>query len=154
MLNKRLIIHSVLILLLLLNLAFIFVQSALPREESKETSDKVGEIVGEIIPPETKPGEFVQINLRKIAHFVEFFTLGILSSIYVVFLGAGARRATLSLCFAPSVALFDETIQIFSGRASSVKDVWIDSAGFFTAALIFYTVYYLTVLLIRKCKQK
>ena len=154
MLNKRLILHSVLILLLLLNLAFIFVQSALPKEESKETSDKVGEIVGDIIPPETKPGEFVQINLRKIAHFVEFFTLGLLSSIYVVFLGAGARRVALSVCFAPSVALFDETVQIFSGRASSVKDVWIDSAGFFTAALIFYTVYYLTVLLIRKCKQK
>ena len=148
--TKRNVIHAVILLLLAFNLAFIFVQSLLPPEKSEQTSDKVGEIVGEVIPPETKPGEFLQINLRKIAHFVEFFSLGALSSIYVVFLGGGIKRAALSVAFAPTVALLDETLQIASGRASSVTDVWIDSLGFFSAAVIFYTVYILTKIMIKK----
>ena len=153
MLNKRNIIHAVILILLMINLAFIFIQSALPPEESAETSDKVGDIVEEIIPPETKPGAFIQINLRKIAHFVEFACLGLLSSIYVIFLGWRKDRALFSLALAPLVALLDETLQIFSGRGSSVKDVWIDSAGFFTAAILFYTVYHLTKFVINKRKQ-
>ena len=154
MISRRNIVHFVILILLALNLAFIFVQSALPPEKSEETSDKVGEIVGEVIPPETKPGAFIQINLRKIAHFVEFATLGLLSSVYVVFLGDSIKRVALSLAFAPSVALLDETLQIFSDRGSSVKDVWIDTLGFFTAALIFYTVYHLVRFVIKKSKQQ
>lgn len=152
MITKRNILHTIILLLLLLNLAFIFIQSAKPPEESAQTSDKVGEIVEEYIPPETKPGAFIQLHLRKIAHFVEFATLGLLSSVYVIFLGESVKRVALSVAFAPSVALLDETIQIFSGRGSSVKDVWIDSLGFFTAALIFYTVYHLTKFIIKKSK--
>ena len=55
----------ILILLVLSTIAFAFYQSALPPEESAEKSDKVGEIIEEIIPPDTKPGEYVQKNLRK-----------------------------------------------------------------------------------------
>ena len=148
--TKRNILHAVILFLLTLNLAFIFIQSALPPEKSEETSDKVGEIVGQVIPPETKPGEFVQINLRKIAHFVEFFVLGALSSIYVKFLGGGVKKISLSLAFAPSVALIDETLQIFSERGSSVIDVWIDTFGFFTAAAVFYTVAGVSRIVIKK----
>ena len=157
MITRRNIIHLVILILLALNLAFIFIQSALPPEKSEETSDKVGEIVGEIIPPETKPGAFIQINLRKIAHFIEFAALGLLSSLYVVFLGESIKRVVLTLAHAPSVALLDETLQIFSGRGSSVKDVWIDTLGFFTAAILFYTVYHSVRIIIKKVnnsKQK
>lgn len=150
MITKRNVIHVIILLLLSFNLAFIFIQSALPPDKSEETSDKVGEIVGEVIPPETKPGEFIQINLRKIAHFVEFFTLGVLSSLYVKFLGGGVKKIALSLAFAPTVALVDETLQLFSERGSSVKDVWIDTFGFFTAAAIFYTVAAITKIIIKK----
>ena len=138
------------ILCLAINLAFIFIQSAKPPEQSAETSDKVREIVGEVIPPETKPGAFIQLNLRKIAHFVEFASLGLLSSVYVVFLGIEKKKVALSFAFSPLTPLLDETLQIFSGRTSSVKDVWIDTLGFFTAAIIFYTVYALTKIIIKK----
>jgi VanZ family protein len=148
--NKRNVLHAIIILCLIINLAFIFGQSAKTPEKSTETSDKVGEIVGEVIPPETKPGAFIQINLRKIAHFVEFATLGLLSSLYVVFLGIEKRKVALSLLFSPLIALLDETLQIFSGRGSSVKDVWIDTLGFFAASVIFYTVYALTKIIIKK----
>ena len=55
----------VLVLLVLATLAHAFYQSSLPVNESVEQSNKVGEIIEEIIPPETKPGEFIQKNLRK-----------------------------------------------------------------------------------------
>ena len=150
---KTFICKTVQILLILLTITtalHAFYQSSLPPKESAEVSDKVGEIVGEVIPPETKPGAFIQINLRKIAHFVEFATLGFLSSLYVVFLGIEKRKVALSLLFSPLIALLDETLQIFSGRGSSVKDVWIDTLGFFAASLIFYTVYALTKIIIKK----
>lgn len=150
MITKRNVIHLIILALLALNLAFIFIQSALPPERSAETSDKVGDIVEEVIPPETRPGSFIQRYLRKIAHFVEFAVLGLLSSVYVVFLGESPKRVALSITLAPSVALLDETVQIFSARGSSVKDVWIDTLGFFTAALIFYTVYHVSKIIIKK----
>ena len=153
MITKRNAFHLLILVLLALNLAFIFVQSALPPEKSAETSDKVGDIVEEVIPPETKPGAFIQLHLRKLAHFIEFASLGLLSSVYVVFLGESVKRVSLSLVLAPTVALFDETVQIFSGRGSSVKDVWIDTLGFITAALIFYTVYHLTKLIVKKVNK-
>ena len=156
MITKRNVIHLVILVLLALNLAFIFIQSALPPEKSAETSDKVGDIVEEVIPPETKPGSFIQKHLRKIAHFIEFAALGLLSSVYVIFLGESIKRVALSIVLAPSVALIDETVQLFSDRGASVKDVWIDSFGFFTAALIFYTVYHLVKIIVKKvnnCRQ-
>jgi len=72
-----------LIILIFATVAFIFARSLKTPEKSSAESDKVGDIVEEVIPPETKPGEFVQVNLRKIAHFVEFAALGIEVAIYV-----------------------------------------------------------------------
>ena len=150
MITKRRFVHILLLALLAVNLAFIFIQSALPPEKSAQTSDTVGEIVGEVIPPETKPGAFIQEHLRKLAHFIEFWTLVLLSSIYVVVIGESVRRTLLSLALAPTVALIDESIQIFSDRVSSVKDVWLDTFGFLTAAAIFYTVYHLIKFILKK----
>ena len=99
------------------------------------------------------PRDPIQLHLRKIAHFVEFFSLGLLSSLSVIFLGASKILIAFSLISAPIVALLDETVQIFSGRGSSVKDVWIDSLGFFAAALVFYTVYHLVKFIIKKANK-
>ncbi len=129
-----------LLCLIVLNVAFIFFQSTRSKDESKETSDNVGEIVGEIIPPDTKPGGFIQTNLRKIAHFVEFASLGALTSLYLIFFKRRILFAALSFPTGLFIALFDETIQIFSSRGSSVKDVWIDFLGFASISIIFYTV--------------
>ena len=140
----------ILILLIAFNLAFIFYQSILSKEESGEVSDNVSDVLEEIIPPDTKPGEFVHKNVRKIAHFVEFFSLGALSSAYIFFFMRSYKSAALTLPSAILVALIDETIQIFSDRGPSVKDVWIDASGFFVASLIFYTVATLLALIVKK----
>ena len=71
------IVRFILLLLIAANLIFIFVQSTIPTKESAEQSEQVGNILAEIIPPETPMGEYVQNNVRKIAHFVEFAFLGV-----------------------------------------------------------------------------
>ena len=135
------VLKLILIILILATLSFIFVQSMIPREESGKQSDAVGDIVADIVPPETKPGAFLQINIRKVAHFIEFALLGAEVSLYVLLFMRRGIFVYLSLLIAPLPALVDETVQIYSGRGPSMKDVMIDSAGFLSAAVIFYTVY-------------
>ena len=147
------IIKYALLILILLNFAFIFLQSALPPEESSKESDAIGDIIEEIIPPDTKPGEFIQTNLRKIAHFVEFASLGALVSTYLLLFYRKRAAILLSFPIALMTGFFDETIQLFSGRGSSVKDVWIDFFGFAFASALFYTVW-LIFSLIRKNVNK
>lgn len=147
------ILKITLLVLIVLNLAFIFIQSLIPPEESSKESGAVGDVIEEIIPPETKPGEFIQLNLRKIAHFIEFATLGALVAAYLfVFM---RRRIAIIMSFPAAliVGLLDESVQLFSGRGASVKDVWIDFSGFACASLFFYTVC-LVISLIRKNVNK
>ena len=128
-----------------------FYQSSLPPKKSEEVSNKVGEIIEEIIPPETKPGEFIQKNLRKLAHFTEFFFLGLCAALYTV-IYFRKKGGFLSLFpFGIITALLDETVQIFSKRGASVKDIWIDTLGYSSAALCVLLVF-LIVLLVRRVK--
>ena len=147
------IIRLLLLLLIVATLIFIFVQSMLPPKKSQAESDKVGEIVGEIIPPETPTGGYVQKNLRKLAHFAEFFILGCEVALYVVLFVPRRRWAALSLPMALLTALLDESIQMFSGRGPAIMDVWIDFSGFFVASVIFYTVSAVIIFIYKKCKQ-
>ena len=133
-------IRILLIVLIILTVAFIFIQSAKSPERSAEDSDRVGEMVEEIIPPDTPPGEFIQINLRKIAHFVEFSVLGLEVALYVWLFARKRSFILASYPIALFVALIDETVQIFSGRGSSLSDVWLDFSGFLTTATLFYGV--------------
>ncbi len=123
-------------------LLFIFIQSMLPPETSGAESDAVGEIIGEIIPPETKPGAFIQTNLRKLAHFMEFFFLGAEVALYVVFFTKRSVFAWLSYPLALLSAFFDESIQMLSGRGPSIFDVWIDFFGFFVSASLTYAIFF------------
>lgn len=134
-----------LIVLIVATLAFTFFQSSKSKEESQETSDNVGQMIEPIISSDTPIGDYVHTNLRKIAHFVEFFMLGAEVALYIVLFCAKIKYAAFSLLVAPIVALFDETIQIFSDRGPSISDVWLDVLGFFSAALIVYAVGFLII---------
>ena len=106
----------------------------------------------EEIKPQGPFAKFVKAHLRKLAHFTEYFILGI--ELFVLFTIIERRRDIfgkkhhLSFRFALSafviggaVSFIDESIQIISERGSSVKDMWIDIAGVFSALIISYIVY-------------
>ena len=143
-----------LILLIVATVAHAFYQSSLPTKESVEQSNKVGEIIEEIIPPDTKPGEYVQKNLRKLAHFTEFFFLGLWTSLYVVIFFKKGDAYFFLVPFGVMIALLDETVQIFSKRGSSVSDVWIDTLGYTTAVFFVISAFLICLAVIYLRKKK
>lgn len=116
--------------LLILNLIFIWGNSALPASQSGSMSGWLSRLL-----PFLPAGEMGHTILRKAAHFAEFASLGLLSGWMCLLLRG---RIPLSLMGAGlAAACVDETIQLFSpGRASALADVWLDSAGFGTGLLL------------------
>ena len=148
------IIRLILLLLIVATVSFIFIQSTYPPEESGEKSDAVGDILAEIIPPDTPVGGYVQDNVRKLAHFVEFSLLGIFVSLYV-YMSYRKIPVVIATYFSGLlVALIDETIQIFSMRGANVADVWLDFLGYTVGTVIIYTVCSIYSFIRKKCKQK
>ena len=77
---------------------------------------------------------------RKGAHALEFFTFGVLCLLVLAASGDWRRRLERLTAVGVSVALVDETIQIFSKRTSTLSDVWLDLAGFTVGALLAFGV--------------
>ena len=146
-------LQIILILLILGSIAHAFYQSSLPPKKSEEVSDKVGEIIEEIIPPETKPGEYIQKNLRKLAHFSEFFLIGLCAALHTVIYYRKTGGFVSLFPFGIIVALLDETVQIFSGRGASVKDIWIDTLGYSSAAAAVLAVF-LVLLFVKRIRAR
>ncbi len=90
--------------------------------------------------------------VRKLAHFCEFALLGFLLMLCLrVYTARFVRHVSWPLLGGMTTALCDETLQYLSaGRAPSVKDVWIDTAGvvagLFAALLLLLVVRLLTEL--------
>ena len=142
--DKRKAARIILASLIFLTLGFIFFQSALPPSKSVAESDAVSDFVGDIIPEDTRAGEFIQDNIRKLAHLFEYMALGLWVSLYVYIFMRKRRIIAASYALALFVALIDETVQIFSLRGASVLDVWLDFFGFSISAVLVYTVHLVT----------
>lgn len=134
----------ILVTLILATLAFILINSMLPPEISSAESNSAGGFFALIFPEGTFLHTLIVPNIRKIAHFAEFFALGTEIALYVCFY---TRRYSVfvpaSFFALQTVALLDETVQIFSGRGPSVSDVWLDTLGGVCAYLLVYTPYFL-----------
>jgi VanZ family protein len=148
------IIKYMLILLILGTLIFIYAQSLKSPEESLKDSETVGGIIAEVIPPDTKPGEFIQTNIRKLAHFTEFFVLGLELGAFVMLFYKKLSVFLLSLPMGAILALFDETIQIFTERGPSVTDVWIDVLGYSIAFVSVGLVVVLAGYIMKTCEKR
>ena len=151
---KRKALELAFIALIIATVAFIFIQSALPPKISAKESEAVKDVLEEIIPPDTEVGETVHKNVRKIAHFVEFALFGAELALYIYLLRRKTAFIVLSYPAALILALFDESIQMFSGRGPSVFDVWIDFSGFVFAASLVYISAFSFQLLKRKLALK
>ena len=124
-------------------LCFIYGNSLQNGEESRQTSDAVVEVVKPIVDPRDEiEDETFSTIIRKLAHFTEFFWLGM--AICGVMLSARAYprlasvRASEALLFLLLCAVADEFLQSFTGRTSSVRDVLIDFGGALSGLLITY----------------
>ena len=128
----------VLTILILSNLALIWGNSLMTAESSSAVSGGLLEVLGRFLPfLLTEAGHTF---LRKAAHFSEFALLGLLY--------CGRHRRVKGetpphlMSFGLAVACIDESIQIFTpGRASSLIDVWIDTAGFALGFVVIFTAY-------------
>lgn len=97
---------------------FIFSNSLKNGIESSNSSNFVTDIVYKIFKGDYNTLSYI---VRKLAHFTEFFILGIFSYIGYKY---------YSLIFVVATAFLDELIQLFvEGRTSSIIDVLIDTSG-------------------------
>lgn len=129
--KKRLTIF--LVILIVLTLTFIFTNSLDSVAESQKKSEAVLERVWLLLKSVVNTNNVTEHLVRKMAHFTEFFALG-LEVAALCFLHHSPRRSlyfsiTFPLFFGLIAALTDETIQIASARGSQVQDVWLDFAG-------------------------
>ena len=115
------------IVLLAVNVLFIWGNSLLPASISGAISGWVRDLLAAVLPGGTaEPGTGHGL-LRKMAHFTEFACLGGL--LYWLF-AMLKKPAWLALPCGIFVASVDETIQMFvPDRGPSIWDVYIDTSG-------------------------
>ncbi len=83
------------------------------------------------------PIEAVHNLFRKLAHFIEFFLLGLFA---MQFFGAMKKRPLWAFGYGALIAVVDETIQFFTGagRAMRFSDMVLDTFGVFVALLFLW----------------
>lgn len=158
-----------LITMIIINLAFIWVNSAKVSTESNKSSNRIAKVVAEktVKDFETLPKSEQQKHIKKanssvrsMAHFAEFIPLGFL--VYLLLLSLlycdDYRRlclacALFALIICALCALGDEVHQIFvKGRSFEVKDILIDSLGSALGVAI-SAIAYVVVCRVRKRKH-
>ena len=122
--KKRLILWIAVIL----TLAFIFGQSLLSQEVSDRESNVVKEKVVQPIHEVVTGNSSLPHDIRDIAHIVEFLVLG-LELLLLLKNKKIPIRLLRTISYCGFVALIDESIQYFSGRAPQVIDIWYDIFG-------------------------
>ena len=126
----------------LLIMAFIFLQSALPADLSKEESNLIVQALIEFLHVDPK---ILSFAVRKCAHFTEYLLLGL--SLFATVREYDPvrlerneqwqRTALLSWGIGALYALTDEVHQAFvPGRSCEIRDMLIDSCGVAAGVLI------------------
>jgi len=115
------------VVLLVLNVLFIWGNSLMPAEMSAAFSGWVKHVLAKLLFFISEGTGSGQGLLRKMAHFTEFTCLGVLLAWLYAMLGKPVFVAILS---GISVAALDEWIQCFvPGRGPSLFDVALDTSG-------------------------
>ena len=128
---KYKIFHIILLVAMSLTVLSFFIHSMMPQAVSREEIDGAAGVVDSVIPESTEAGSFIISNLSSIAHLFEYGVLGTECALYVwLFIGKRRMAAIASVALAHAIAFIDETIQIFSGRAADIVDIWLDITGY------------------------
>lgn len=135
-------IKTILVVLLALLLAFIWLHSMMPAEDSAEESQRVGQFLTPFLELLVGEGNVTDHLVRKLAHFCEYGALGILAgALLLVKKESGIFRWSYALLCALAVAVIDESIQLLvDGRGAQVQDVLLDTAGSLTGLLAVWLI--------------
>lgn len=121
-------------------ISFIWIQSMIPGEESTVESEFIKNIVTPILEIIVGKGNVTLHLVRKLAHFTEYFILGVISVITI----NNKKKIVLSSVLGLIVAIVDETIQLFTpGRSGMIKDVILDFSGVAFSILIMTLVIFI-----------
>lgn len=143
--KKRLILWIAIIL----TLAFIFGQSLLDKDTSKKQSTAVQEKIVEPVHKAITGENTIHYDIRDLAHTVEFIILG-LELTLLLSNKKRILRCLKSVSYCGFVALLDETLQNYSGRAPELIDIWHDILG----AVVGTVMVIILVLMANKVKLK
>lgn len=117
------------------NLAFIWGNSLMPAEISQAFSDWVKQLLVGLATGTPSVGEGSGF-LRKVAHFTEFTSLGLL---FAWLFGMLRKGKGLALLCGVAAACIDETIQLFvPDRGPGIRDVLLDSSGVLTGMILLH----------------
>lgn len=131
-----------LLILLLLELMFIWTHSMVSAENSAKESGWVMALLTPILEILVGKGNVTQHLVRKLAHFSEFGALGVTMGGQMLV----SKKTSLfhwyhGLLSVLAVAVVDESIQLFvEGRAGQVQDVLLDTAGGLTGLLMIFAI--------------
>ena len=153
--NKKVI--TILSICIAATLAFIWIHSCMGQEESSQESGFIYDLLCPFFELFVGKGNVTEHFIRKLAHFTEFFGLGLelkllmklvlLDTPYIL-------RMINAWTLGTMCALIDETIQIFSGRGPAIADVWLDSAGCLTGVLLMSLIIFVVNKYIRKKEER
>lgn len=121
------------ILLVLLWMIFIFVMSSFDATSSSNQSNFIVDIITSII--NIKDTGLLSLIIRKLAHFTEYFILGIL---VINFITRYDKKIIIAILLCIIYASSDEIHQIFiAGRCFAIRDILIDSMGAISGIYIY-----------------
>ena len=133
--------NTLLIILIILCVAFIWGNSFLTKDQSHQISLAVRNFFAKIFSFDTAlDAEFTSEEhiLRKLAHITEFLVLGLL---FMLLNNKNTGINIIIIMFSGFlISTLDETIQLFSHRGSLVSDIWIDSFGFLIGIILGYII--------------
>ncbi len=153
--TKNKILRLLLLILIILTLLFIWFNSLQGREDSSLQSSRVRVFCQQVLDLLGIPIALTDHLVRKMAHFLEFFLLGMEMTLYGIAKRALTRRDISDIVMILFGSAFvDETIQIFSGRGPAISDVWLDVSGGITAMLLVFALYYLIAACRRRGKSR
>jgi VanZ family protein len=141
MTKKRVVALSFLSVLLTATLIFIWGNSILTINKSSSVSNGLYKRIAPFFNLVFGEGVITHAVFRKLAHFCEFFILGVQINLLLITLKRGyLETLVFSLTFGLFFAVVDETLQVLSHRGSSIIDVLIDFGGILLSTTIIFII--------------
>ena len=126
------------LLLLIIWMILIFVMSSFNADISSNQSGIIVSFISKIF--NINNIELLSLIIRKFAHFLEYFILGILMLNVIINYN---KKIYLSYIFSILYACLDEVHQLFvNGRSGQITDVLIDSTGIILGILLYRIIRY------------